>query len=170
MPPLLFHFSAEYTLHTFRMPEFESLCKIFKVTSVTTDYVPGDSYPFVLVRGMTEDLAKQFASREFLLKFLSFFSFLSQFLSIGRLLMSGRMHQHLKKLLHSHPVWTKIPITLILFLLHIHYVFYSSSVFSTRNLMFVKVTPSKYSMIAMVPSQYLPLKEKPNYLIPYSRV
>ena len=74
MPPLLFHFSAEYTLHTFRMPEFESLCKLFKVTSVTTDYVHGDSYPFVLVRGLSEDLAKQFASREFLLKFLLFFS------------------------------------------------------------------------------------------------
>ena len=73
MPPLLFHFSAELNLDYFRIPEFNSLCQLFGATSVTHDAVPGDSYPFVLVRGMDEDLAKKFASREFMLKYSFFY-------------------------------------------------------------------------------------------------
>ena len=69
MPPLLFHFSAELNQDSFRMPEFDSLCKLFNATTVTHDAAPGDSYPFVLVRGMSEELAKKFASREFMLKY-----------------------------------------------------------------------------------------------------
>lgn len=84
MPPLLFHFSTELNLDDFRMPEFDSLCQLFNVKDVTHDASPGDPYPFVLVNNMSEDVAKQFAAREIMLKYVvinTFFKFLYIFIN-----------------------------------------------------------------------------------------
>ena len=74
MPPLLFHFSSDLNLDKFRFAEFNSLCQIFNIQSVTHDANPQDGYPFVFVRGMSEETAKQFATREFMLKFVIYLS------------------------------------------------------------------------------------------------